>query len=97
MQPQTDEMRGKRVCVLTATGSTSNAMKRLIGGAAQGSAVGRRHRTAALIPRSSGIGTHPTSAEWAEAARIAWSSGMPERDEGAEQVSLRCRMSNCRL
>ena len=41
-----------------------------------------------VIPRSSGIGTHPTSAECAQAARIALADGGPykagaERDEGA--------------
>ena len=50
-------------------------MKGLVGGAAQGSADCRRNWTAALIPRSSGIGTHPTSAECAEAARIVWGGG----------------------
>ena len=44
----------------------------LVGGAAQGSADCRRNWTTALIPRSSGIGTHPTSAQCVEAARIAW-------------------------
>ena len=66
-QPQTDEQRGKRAYAWTARGSISEAMKGLVGGAAHGSA--------ALIPRSSGIGTHPTSAECAEAARIAWGGG----------------------
>ena len=47
-------------------------MKGLVGWAAQGSADCRRNWTTALIPRSSGIGTHPTSVECAEAARIAW-------------------------
>ena len=47
----------------------------LVGGAAQGSADCRRNWTAALIPPSSGIGTHPSSAACAEAARIAWSGG----------------------
>ena len=60
------------------------------GGAAQGSAVCRTNWTTALNPRSSGIGTHPTSAEFAEAARTAWGGGR------YEQVSLRCRTSNCR-
>ena len=50
-------------------------MKGLVGGAAQGSADCRRNWTTALIPRSSGIGTHPTSAECADAARIAWGGG----------------------
>ena len=50
-------------------------MKGLVGGAAQGSADCRRNWTTALIPRSSGIGTHPSSAECVEAARIAWGGG----------------------
>ena len=72
-QPQTDEQRGKRACALTARGSISKAMKGLVG-AAQGSAD-CRNWTTALIPRSSSIGTHPTSADCAEAARTAWSGG----------------------
>ena len=64
VQPQTDEQRWKRAC----------AMKGLVGGAAQGSAD-CRDWTTALIPRSSGIGTHPTTGERAEAARLAWCGG----------------------
>ena len=64
-----------RACAWTARGSNSKAVKGLVGGAAQGSADCRRNLTAALIPRSSGIGTQPTSVECAEAARIAWSGG----------------------
>ena len=52
----------------TARGSISKAMKGLVGGAAQGSADCRRNWTRAFIPRSSGFGTHPTSAECADAA-----------------------------
>ena len=74
-QRQTDEQRGKRACAPTARGSISKAMKRLVGGAAQGSADSRRNWTTALIPQRSGIGTHPTSAECVEAARIAWGGG----------------------
>ena len=74
-QPQTDEQRGKRACALTARGSISKAMKGLVGGAAQGSADCRRNWTTAYIPRSSGIGTHPTPAESVRAARIAWGGG----------------------
>ena len=47
-------------------------MKGLVGGAAQGSAECRRNWTAALILRSLGIGTHPTSVERADGARRAW-------------------------
>ena len=50
-------------------------MKGLVGGAAQGSADCSRNWTTALIPRRSGIGTHPTGAECVEAARIAWCGG----------------------
>ena len=87
VQAQRDEQRGKRVCALTARGSISKAMKGLVGGAAQGSADCRRNWTTSLIPRSSGIGTHPTIAECAEEARFAWGGRTlqtgTERDEGA--------------
>ena len=75
VQPQTDEQRGKRACALTARASISKAMKGLVGGAAQGSADCRRNWATALIPRSSDIGTHPSSAECAEAAGISWGGG----------------------
>ena len=93
-QPQTDEQRGRRACTLTARGSISKAMKGLVGGAAQGSADCRRKWTTALIPRSSGIGTHLTSARCVEAARVAWrwraiQTGA-ERDEGARTQQNRC-------
>ena len=46
---------------------------------------GRRRAdwTTALIPRSSGTGTHPTSAEGVEAARIAWVGGRYEQARSA--------------
>ena len=72
MQPQTDQQRGKRACPLTSRGSISKGTKRLVGGAAQVSADCWKNWTTALIPGSSGIGTHPASAERVEAARIAW-------------------------
>ena len=50
-------------------------MKGLVAGAAQGSEDCRKHWTTALIPRSLGNGAHPTSAEIAAAARIAWDGG----------------------
>ena len=75
LQPQTDEQRGKRACALTARGSTSKAVKGLVGGAAQGSPDCRKNWTTALVPRGSGLGTHITSAECAEAARAAWRGG----------------------
>ena len=73
-------------------------MKGLVGGADC-----RRNWTTALIPRSSGTGTHPFGAECAEAARIAWGGGryklarcvMRGSRAEPEQVSLRCRVSNC--
>ena len=76
-------------------------MKGLVGGAAQGSTDRRKNWTTALIPRSSGIGTHPSSAECAEAARIGWSGGRHKlarsvREQGRSQtgiVSLRCKLS----
>ena len=83
-QPQTDEQCGRRACALTARGTISKAMKGLVVGAAHGSADCRRNWTTALIPRSSGIGTHPTNAECVEAARFAWSGWRYQRgDEGA--------------
>ena len=75
MQRQTEEQRGKRACSLTASGSISKAMEGLVGGAAQGSADCRQNWTTALIPRSSGNGTHPTDAVCAEGAGVAWGSG----------------------
>ena len=60
MQPQTDEQRGKRTCALMARRSISKAVRGLVGGAAQGSADYRKNWTTALIPRSTGSGTHPT-------------------------------------
>ena len=63
--------KGVRGCALAARGSISKAMKGLMGGAAQGSADCRKNWTTALIPRRSGTGTHPTSAERADAARSA--------------------------
>ena len=70
-QPHTDEQRGKLAFALTAQGSISKAMKCLVGGAARGSTDCHRNWTTALIPRSLGIGTHPTRAECAEATH-AW-------------------------
>ena len=63
VQPHTDEQRGKRECALRARSSISKAMKGLVGGAAEGSVDCRTNWNTALIPRGSGIGTHPTSAE----------------------------------
>ena len=60
MQAQSHEERGKRACTLTARGSILKAMTGLVSGAAQGPADGRRNWTTAIIPRSSGIGTHPS-------------------------------------
>ena len=98
VQPQTDEQRGKRPCALTARGSISKAMKGLVGGAAQGSADCRRNWTTALIPRSSGIGTHPT-AECAEAADCLgrWKAqNGTGHDEGARPEQNRYRFAATR-
>ena len=56
----TDHFRQRetRACALTARGSLSKSMKGLVGGAAQGPADCRKNWTTALIPRSSGFGTH---------------------------------------
>ena len=69
------KQRGKRAGALTASASISKAMKRFGGGATQNSTDCRKNWTTALIPRSSGSGTHPTNAECAEAARVAWGGG----------------------
>ena len=87
MQPQTDEQRGKRACALTARGSISKAMQGLVGGAAQGSVDFRKNWTTALIPRSSGGGTHPTIAKCAEAARVAWDRVALSRHTGDHECS----------
>ena len=55
--------REQKACALTTRGSISKAMTGLVGGAAMGSAECRKQWTTALIPRSSGQGTHPTDAE----------------------------------
>ena len=91
-QPQTDEQRGKRACALTAWGSISKAMKGLVGGVAQGSEDCRRNSTTTLIPRSSGIGTHPTSAKVRRggANRLEWRA--QKRDEGAGTEQNRHRV-----
>ena len=87
MQPQTEEQRGKRACALTARGSIRKAMKGLVGGAPAGSAERRKQWTTALIPRSSGRGTHPSDAERAQAARAVW-------DRHNYMESLQSLMSN---
>ena len=74
-QPQTDEQRGKRACALSARGSINKAVKGLVGGAAQGSADCRRNWTTALILRSLGTGTHPTTVERVDAVQSAWGGG----------------------
>ena len=94
---------GNRACALTAPRSISNAMKGLVGGAAQGSTGCRRDWTAALIPRSS----HWNSSLQCGVRRGGWNclgrwkvQHGTELDEGRaepEQVSLRCRTSTCRL
>ena len=102
-QPQTDEQRGKRGCALKVLGSTSKAMKGLVGGAAQGSADCRMNWTTALIPRSSGSGTHTTSAEFSEAAPVARGGGRYKaarsamREQGLSRTGIAsCHMSNWR-
>ena len=94
-------MRNEPTYALTVLGRISKSMKGLVGGAAQGSADCRRNWTTALIPRSSGIGTHPTSKECAEAARTAWGGGRYKlarsaMRDGAKQASLRWPTSHCR-
>ena len=78
MQPQTDEQRGKQA-------SISRSMRGRVGCAAQGSAECRRNWTTVLTPRSSGIGIHPSSAECAEAARIALDGGRYKALRGAHE------------
>ena len=61
-KPQTDEQRGRfHQQSHEGTGGRRRA----------GLCNRRKNWTTALIPRSSGIGTHPSSAECAEAARIS--------------------------
>ena len=72
VQPQTEEQRGKSACAPTARGSISKAMKRLVGRAITGSAECRKHWATALILRSSGQGTHLSSAERSQATQAAW-------------------------
>ena len=62
-KPQIEEQRGKRACALTARGSVSQAVQGLVGGAAAGTAEHRTRWITALIPRSSGRGTHLTNAD----------------------------------
>ena len=61
-------------------------MKGLVGDAAQGFAECPRNWAAALIPRSSGVGTHPTSAECAEAAHKLARSAM--REQGRTRTGI---------
>ena len=72
-------------------------MKGLVGGAAQGSADCRRNWTTALILRSLGTGTHPTTVESVDAVRSAWGCGRcklgAERDEGAGTEQNRHRFA----
>ena len=82
----TDEQRGRRACALTARGSISKAMKGLVGGAAQGPADCRIDRTTALIPRSFGFATHPTSTGCAQAACVARSGGPYKAARGNERA-----------
>ena len=72
MRPQTEELRRKRACALTARGSISKAMKGLVEGAAAGTAEHRKQWTASLTPQSSGRGTHATETERTQVARAAW-------------------------
>ena len=58
LQRQTDEQWGKRACALAGRGSISKTTKGLV---EPHRAQQTKHWTTALIPRSSGFGTHPTS------------------------------------
>ena len=58
-KPHSEEQRGKRTCALILGGSIS----KLLGGAAGSTADHRSLWTAALVPRSSCRGTHPTESE----------------------------------
>ena len=59
-------------------------MEGLVGGAAQASADCRKNWITALIPRSSGLGTHTTNAERNEAARGAWELVAGTKQHGAQ-------------
>ena len=92
VQPQTEEHRGKRACALTARGSISKAVTGLVGGAAAGSAECRQDWTTAMIPRSSGQGTHPSGAERAQLKQLGVEADT--RQLAAKQELLRSHMSN---
>ena len=66
-------------------------MKGLVGVAVQFSADCRRNWTAALIPPSLGIGTHPSSVECAKVARIAWGCGSCKMARSAMREQGRTR------
>ena len=95
VQPQTDELRGRRACALTAREPITQTMKRLVGGAAQGSAECRKNT--ALIPRSLCFGAHPTSAECTEAARAAWGGGRCTAARGAMREQGRSKTGTASL
>ena len=90
MQLQTDEQRGKRACALTARGSISEALKGLVGGAAQG------FSDCHMIPRSSVSGTHPTSAECDEAARGRYKAARSAMREQGRNWTNRYRVAPSR-
>ena len=94
VQPQTQEQRGKRACAFTARGSIGKAMKGLVGGAAAGSAECRKHWTTSLIPRTSGQGTHPSSAERAQAA---WGGGRYKKARSAMSEQGRSKSGTASL
>ena len=87
----------EKTCALTARGSMSKAMKGLVGGAAAGSAGCRKDWTTALILRSSGQGTHPSSAERAQATQAAWGGGRYKTARSAVREQGRSKIGTASL
>ena len=72
-------------------------MKGFVGGAAVGLAECPKNWTTALIPRSSGQGTHPSGAEGAQAARAAWGGGGDKAGRGAMREQGRSKTGTASL
>ena len=75
---------------LQTRGSISKPMKALVGGSATGSAKHRRQWTTALIPRSSGGGTHPTESERTHETLAEWreEAGTKRHEEPLENRAV---------
>ena len=86
MQPQTKELCVKRACAPEPEGRSAKPWKGPVGAAATGSAEHTKLRTAALILRSPGKGTHPTETDRTQAARAAWRGGKHKASRCAGEV-----------